>query len=110
MGRLLYGAGGLGNPGGRGGSPGVGYCGTANPGGSGGMLGNPRGGRGIKLDGDEGGKNPAGGGGGIGAIGYGSIEGGSNGWGCTTSADKTRATTWLEWTHLALYRGEDPLA
>ena len=69
MGTLLYGAGGVGNPGGRGGSPGVGYCGTVSPGGRRGMLGNPGGGRGIKLDEGGGGKNPAGGGGGIGDIG-----------------------------------------
>jgi len=54
MGMLLYGPGGRGNPGGRGGSPGVEYCGTVNPGG-GGMPGNPGGGGGITFEGGGGG-------------------------------------------------------
>jgi len=77
-GMLLYGAGGIGNPGGRGGSPGVGYCGTMNPGGGGGMLGNPGGGGGINLEGGGGRTNPVGGGG-IGGIGKDGIEGGISG-------------------------------
>ena len=68
IGILPYGAGGIGNPGGRGGSPGIGYCGVVNPGGGGGMPGKPGGGGGIALEGGGGGTNPVGGGGGIGSI------------------------------------------
>ena len=67
-GTLLYGAGGIGNPGGRGGSPRVGYRGAVNPGGGGGMPGNPGGGGGIKLEGGGGGAKPVGGRGSIGGI------------------------------------------
>lgn len=89
----------------------VGYCGTANPRGGGGMPGNPGGGGGIKLEGGGGGTNPAGSGGGIGGIGKEGIEGGSDGRsGRMASADQPRDITRLERTHLALYREEDLLA
>ena len=78
-GTLLYGTGGIGNPGGRGGSPGVEYCGTVKPGGGGGTPGNPGGGGRIKLGGGGGGRNPVGGGGGIGGIGKDGIEGRNGG-------------------------------
>ena len=87
----------------------VGYCGTVNPGGGGGMPGNPGGGGGRKLEGGGGGTNPAGGG--IGGIGKEGIEGGSDGrGGRMAGVDQARGITQLERTHLALYREEDLLA